>query len=142
GQTYERSSPGKVSNLVQFLDDGWNIPAAQRTPDFTNRSWWHVINNAYAQYGRVSGVTLVYVAEQDAAGISAGQVGDIRIGGEDINGDPGGALADNVYPNGGDMRIDTVRETDGSIGFYFSTEPGLRNLVIHETGHGVGLGHS
>lgn len=142
GQTYERSSPGKVSNLVQFLDDGWNIPAAQRTPDFTNRSWWQVINNAYAQYERVSGVKLVYVAEQDAASVSTGQVGDIRIGGEDINGDPGGALADNVYPNGGDMRIDTVRETDGSIGFYFSTEPGLRNLVIHETGHGVGLGHS
>lgn len=142
GKSYERSSAGKTSNLVQFLDDGWNVPAAQRTPDFTNRAWWNVINNAYAQYSRVSGVTLTYVAEQDAAGVSTGLVGDIRIGGEDINGDPGGALADNVYPNGGDMRIDTARESDGSVGSYFSTEPGLRNLVIHETGHGVGLGHS
>lgn len=142
GKSYERSSPGKTSNLVQFLDDGWNVPAAQRTPDFTNRAWWTVINDAYAQYSRVSGVTLTYVPEQDSSGVSTGQFGDIRIGGEDFNGDPGGALADNVYPDGGDMRIDTARESDGSIGFYFSTEPGLRNLVIHETGHGVGLGHS
>jgi hypothetical protein len=142
GKSYERSSAGKTSNLIQFLDDGWNVPAAQRTPDFTNRAWWNVINNAYAQYSRVSGITLTYVAEQDSAGVSTGQVGDIRIGGEDFNGDPGGALADNVYPDGGDMRIDTARESNGSVGSYFSTEPGLRNLVIHETGHGVGLGHS
>ncbi|MCA9260852.1 MAG: hypothetical protein KDA61_16675, partial [Planctomycetales bacterium] len=38
--------------------------------------------------------------------------------------------------------IDTTRESDGSVGSYFSTEPGLRNLVIHESGHGVGLGHA
>src|ERR1700761_6268271 len=57
GKSYDRSAN---SQLVQFLDDGWNVAAAQRTPDFTNRPWWAVINNAYAQYARVSGVSLTY----------------------------------------------------------------------------------
>lgn len=139
GQSYSRSGN---SQAVQFLDDGWNVPAVQRTPNFVGRPWWTVINNAYAQYGRVSGVTLTYIAEQTATGVPTGMSGDVRIGGENIDGTPGGALADNTFPNDGDMRLDTTRETDGSVGFYFSTEPGLRNLVIHETGHGVGLGHA
>lgn len=137
GQSYDRSDN---SNLIQFLDDGWNVPTAERTLDFRNREWWSVISNAYAQYGRVSGITMHYLPEQTASG-PTGLFGDIRIGGEDIDGTPGGALADNVFPDGGDMRIDTTLEDDGSVGFYFSTEAGLRNLVIHETGHGVGLGH-
>ncbi|MCC7084106.1 MAG: hypothetical protein IT427_03755, partial [Pirellulales bacterium] len=138
GQSYSRSSN---SNLIQFLDDGWNVPAAQRGFDYTNRPWWTVMNNAYAQYGRVAGFTMVYVPELNANGTDTGMEGDIRIGGENLDGTPGGALADNTFPNDGDMRIDTTRELDGSIGFYFSTEPGLRNLIIHESGHGVGLGH-
>lgn len=142
GVSYERSSAGKTSDLIQFLDDGWNVPAAQRTPDFTNRPWWDVIHNAYAQYARVSAVTLTYVAERTATGGNTGMVGDIRLGGEMFGDGPGGALADNVYPDGGDMRIDTTKESNGTVGFYFSSEPGLRNLVIHETGHGVGLGHT
>ncbi|HEX6963288.1 MAG TPA: hypothetical protein VF175_15580 [Lacipirellula sp.] len=139
GQSYQRSGN---SNLIQFLDDGWNVPAAQRVPNFTNRPWWTVINNAYAQFGRVSGINMVYVPEQNADGMDTGMEGDIRIGGENIDGTPGGALADNVFPDGGDMRIDTTREANGSVGSYFSTEPGLRNLIIHESGHGVGLGHA
>src|SRR5689334_21144180 len=45
GKSYDRSAN---SQLVQFLDDGWNVTPAMRTPDFTNRPWWSVINNAYA----------------------------------------------------------------------------------------------
>jgi hypothetical protein len=83
------------------------------------------------------------VPEQNPNGTDTGMEGDVRIGGEIFPGDgPGGALADNVFPDGGDMRIDTTKEANGTVGSYFSTEPGLRNLVIHETGHGVGLGHA
>jgi hypothetical protein len=138
GQSYSRSAN---SQLIQFLDDGWNVPAAQRGFDYTNRPWWTVMNNAYAQYERVAGFTMVYVPELTAGGADTGLEGDIRIGGENLDGTPGGALADNVFPDNGDMRIDVTRETDGSVGFYFSTEQGLRNLIIHESGHGVGLGH-
>ncbi len=139
GQSYSRSAN---SQLVQFLDDGWNVPVALRVPNLTNRPWWAVINRAYQQYGRVSGAKLEYVAEQNANGRDTGQEGDIRIGGENLDGTPGGALADNVFPDNVDMRIDITREADGSVGTYFSTEPGLRNPVIHESGHGVGLGHT
>jgi hypothetical protein len=139
GQSYSRSAN---SQLIQFLDDAWNVPAPQRTPIFINRPWFTVINRAYQQFGRVSGVNMVYVAEQTATGVDTGNEGDIRIGGENLDGTPGGALADNTFPNDGDMRIDTTREANGAIGFYFSTEPGLRNLIIHESGHGVGLGHA
>jgi hypothetical protein len=139
GRSYSRASNSK---LIAFLDDGWNVPAASRTPTFTTRPWWTVMSNAYAQFGRVSGITMTYVAEANAAGASTGLVGDIRIGGDNIDGTPGGALADNTFPDDGDMRIDVTRETNGSVGSYFSTEPGLRNLMIHESGHGVGLGHA
>ena len=105
GHGYSRSNN---SQLIDFLDDGWNVAAAQRTPDFTNRPWWTVINNAYAQYGRVSGISMVYVPEQTPTGVSTGMFGDIRLGGENIDGTPGGALADNTFPDDGDMRIDTT----------------------------------
>ncbi|BBO31617.1 matrixin family metalloprotease [Lacipirellula parvula] len=139
GESYSRSSN---SQLVQYLDDGWNIPAAQRTPDYTNRSWWTVMNTAYAQFARVSGIRMEYVAEKFANGVDTGLAGDIQIGGENIDSTPGGALADNTFPDSGDMRIDTTRETNGQPTFWHSTEAALRNLMIHETGHGVGLGHA
>lgn len=139
GESYSRSAN---SQLIQYLDDGWNVRAAQRVPDLTGRSWWNVMNTAYQQFGRVSGVNMVYVAEQNANGTDAGQEGDVRIGGENIDGTPGGALADNTFPNDGDMRIDTTRESDGRPTFWHTNSAALRNLMIHETGHGVGLGHA
>lgn len=139
GQAYSRSGN---SQLIQYLDDGWNIPAAQRVPNLTSRSWWNVMNTAYQQFGRVSGVNMVYVAEQNANGTDTGMEGDVRIGGENIDGTPGGALADNTFPNDGDMRIDTTRESDGRPTFWHTNNAALRNLMIHETGHGVGLGHA
>jgi hypothetical protein len=139
GQSYSRSNN---SELVDFLDAAWGVRPGPRRFDFTSRPWWTVIDNAYAQYSRVSGVLLDYVPELTLAGTSTGLFGDIRIGGEIIDGTPSGTLADNTFPNSGDMRIDTSRGGDGSIGSYFRTEAGLRNLVIHETGHGVGLGHT
>jgi hypothetical protein len=87
GQSYPRSNN---SQLVQFLDDGWNVPAAQRVPSFSGRPWWGVINQAYQQFGRVSGVTMVYIPEQNGAGVDTGFEGDIRIGGENLDGTPGG----------------------------------------------------
>jgi serralysin len=139
GQSYSRSSN---SQLIQYLDDGWNIPAAQRVPDLTDRSWWKVMDTAYQQFARVSGITMVYVPEQNANGSDSGMEGDIRIGGENIDGSPGGALADNTFPDSGDMRIDTTRESDGRPTFWHTNAAALRNLMIHETGHGVGLGHA
>jgi hypothetical protein len=139
GESYERSSN---SDLIDYLDDGWNVPAAARTPLLTSRPWWSVINSAYAQYNRVSGLRMAYVSELRADGSDSGREGDIRIGGELIDNNPGGVLADNTFPNGGDMRIDTSRDGNGvPSGVHTSAAP-FRNLISHESGHGVGLGHS
>jgi len=139
GESYERSSN---SDLIDFLDDGWNVAAVDRTPSLTNRPWWDVINSAYEQYNGVSGLNMVYRPEQTGAGQDTGNEGDIRIGGEIIDNDPGGVLGDNVFPNGGDMRIDTSRDSNGNPGGIFTNAAPLRNLISHESGHGVGLGHT
>ena len=65
GSSYSRSANSQV---VDFLDDGWGVRQSRRTPDYTSRPWWTVINNAYAQYGRVSGVSMVYVPESRRTG--------------------------------------------------------------------------
>ena len=139
GESYERSAS---SNLIDYLDDGWNVPLQDRKPILTNRPWWTAMKSAYDQYERVSGIRMAYRSEQNAFGQDSGLQGDIRIGGEVIDQDPGGVLADNTFPNAGDMRIDTSRETNGVPSSFHTNEAGLRNLIGHESGHGVGLGHS
>lgn len=138
GESYERSAN---SDLVDYLDDGWNVSAQDRTPILTNRPWWDVMKSAYDQYERVSGLRMQYRSEQNAFGQDTGLFGDIRIGGEVIDGDPGGVLADNVFPNGGDMRVDTSRDGNGVPSVFHTDEALWRNLISHESGHGIGLGH-
>ncbi|QDU55522.1 matrixin family metalloprotease [Aeoliella mucimassa] len=134
GSSYDRSDN---SDLVQFMDNLWNVPTESRINTFTERSWFAPIQDAYDQYSYVSGISMVYVAEQDERGRSTGQFGDMRIGGEAFDTNPNvNVLADNTYPNGGDMRIDTTpgEQVTGYAAF--------RNLISHESGHGVGLGHT
>ena len=141
GESYSRAGS---SELIDYLDDGWNVQQAQRTPDLTNREWWSFMDRVYDQYERVSGLTMVYEPEQDAAGNDTGKSGDIRIGGAVIDNDTGGILADNAFPNNGDMRIDTSRNNQGGASWWHSSaaKPQFRNLISHESGHGVGLSHS
>ncbi|MCG8450092.1 MAG: matrixin family metalloprotease [Pirellulales bacterium] len=133
------------SQLIDYLDDGWNVASGNRTPDLTNRPWWSWMDRVYDQYSRVSGITMTYVPEQNANGSDSGQFGDIRIGGVPFTWDQGGAggvLADNAFPNNGDMRIDTNLQANGNPSWWHSNGAPLRNLISHESGHGVGLDHS
>lgn len=139
GESYSRAGNSQV---IDYLDDGWNVAAVDRTPDLTNRPWWVWMDRVYDQFSRVSGINMVYVPEQNANGSDSGQFGDIRIGGAIIDNNPGGTLADNAFPNNGDMRIDTSRQANGNASFWHSNGPQLRNLIAHESGHGVGLRHS
>jgi hypothetical protein len=69
---------------------------------------------------------------------SLGTRGDVRIGGRYIDG-PSNVLAYNYYPNTGDMVLDT-----GDVSFYSNplyNYANLKNVVAHEHGHGMGLGH-
>lgn len=141
GESWSRGGP---SDLVDYLDVGWNVNVADRTPDLTNRPWWSWMDRVYDQYQRVSGLTMIYDAEQDAAGVDTGTSGDIRIGGVPFTweNDKGGVLADNSFPNNGDMRIDTYRGNDGIPSFWHTNAAAFRNLIAHESGHGMGLSHS
>lgn len=138
GESWPR---GGNSNLIDYLDDGWNVNNNNRTPDLTNRNWWNIMNRVYNQYSRVSGVNMVYEPEQDGNGNDTGKSGDIRIGGVPFTWEnsTGGVLADNTLPNGGDMRIDTYR-SGGPSWWHTNTTP-FFNLISHESGHGMGLHH-
>jgi len=62
--------------------------------------------------------------------------GDIRIGAHPIDGN-GGILAYNFYPTGGDMVLDANETWNFGAPAYIY----LRNTVMHEHGHGLGLNH-
>ncbi len=62
--------------------------------------------------------------------------GDVRIGGRALDGG-GGVLAFNYYPTVGDMVIDTQENWGSSSASYRF----LRNVVMHELGHGLGMQH-
>ena len=140
----ESWSRGSNSDLIDYLDVGWSVNVADRTPDLTNRPWWDLMDRVYDQYQRVSGLTMIYDAEQDSAGVDTGTSGDIRIGGVPFTweNDKGGVLADNSFPNNGDMRIDTYRGDNGVPSFFHTNSNAFRNLIAHESGHGMGLSHS
>lgn len=140
GEGYSRASN---SDLIDYLDVGWNVAEANRTPDLTNRPWWNLMRRVYDQYSRVSGLTMVYEPEQEPDGTDTGKSGDIRIGGVPFTweNDKGGVLADNSFPNNGDMRIDTYRGGNGQPSWWHTNSNAFRNLISHESGHGVGLSH-
>ena len=141
GEGWSRGGP---SDLIDYLDVGWNVSAGNRVPDLTNRPWWAMMDRVYDQYERVSGLTLTYEPEQNPDGSDAGASGDIRIGGVPFTweNDKGGVLADNAFPQNGDMRIDTYRGSNGVPSFFHTNPAAFRNLISHESGHGVGLSHS
>ncbi len=137
-------SRGSNSDVINALDIGWGVAAVDRVPDLTNRPWWSIMDRVYDQYTRVSGLTMIYEPEQNPDGSDTGSSGDMRIGGVPFTweNDKGGVLADNSFPNNGDMRIDTYLGSSGTPSWYISNGAPLRNLIAHESGHGIGLSHS
>ncbi|MDX1522165.1 MAG: matrixin family metalloprotease, partial [Anaerolineae bacterium] len=105
--------------------------------------WLPLLQSVFDRWGALTGISYVYEPNDDGAAISSfnngilGVRGDVRISGHTIDGDSG-VLAYNFFPNAGDMVIDTAD------GFYYSTfnnSIGLRNVVSHEHGHGLGIEH-
>ncbi|MCU0709056.1 MAG: matrixin family metalloprotease [Pirellula sp.] len=138
------------SNLISFMDGiygGGNGPVSERP-------WFSIFARTYDTWSDLSGLNFIYEPQDDGApyvansrGVS-GVRGDVRIGGTNIDGDFG-ILAFNFFPNGsgnagtdGDMVIDTSDRwyrdnSDGPQG----ENRGLFNVLSHEAGHGIGLGH-
>lgn len=133
-----------------FVPDGTTVDGAPSTlhADFTaawggSTAWMTKIRNAMTKWEAVIGIDYVEVDDDGANWPNfSGVLGvrpDVRIAGRSIDG-PGNVLAYNYYPNVGDMLLD-CDDTN-----YYLVPTGnyaaLKNVVAHEHGHGIGLGHS
>jgi hypothetical protein len=133
------------SAIVSRLDNAYGSgPGGE---DLTQRPWFPLVKQAMEEWSNVSGVNYVYEPNDDGAPFpgSEGVLGvrpDIRLGGRYIDGSgPGYNLYGvNNYPDGGDMILDTSNIILLSDPEYNSRR--LRNLITHENGHGLGMGHA
>ncbi len=146
-------SQGDPTTLTySFIPDGTNIQGEgpSNLISFMNQrigsgTWEPLFQTALDAWADVSGLTYIHEPNDDGFTLSGGgaagqlgQRGDVRIGGNFIDGNSG-VLAFNYFPNGGDMVIDT-----GDNNFYGNSQNNyirLRNVVTHEAGHGIGLSH-
>ena len=134
----------KSSDLIAKFDAAFG--AGPGGSDLTQRPWFTYFNQAFSRWSELSGVTYVYephdTAQLHGSGIgSIGLRGDVRIGGIGMDG-VGGTLAYNYFASdGGDMAIDT----DDLAGILTNSANDyrlLRNVIMHEAGHGLGLDHA
>ncbi len=112
-----------------------------------NRSLWLAqFQAAFDRWSELSGITFVRVQSganpwDDGAvwgtGGNATSRGDIRIGMRPID-VVGNVLAFNSYPNSGDMVLDFEENWGQSANTYRF----LRNIIMHELGHGQGIAHT
>lgn len=132
------------SNLINRFDATFG--AGPGGSDFTLRPWYTYFQRSFDRWSQVSGLSYQYEAADDGATQNSnfanrgilGVRADLRIGGRNIDGS-GGVLAYNFFPNGGDMVIDT-----GDMNFYGNSGGDyvrLRNVIMHEHGHGMGCAH-
>lgn len=136
------------SNLVSFLDSTVGNSSDSSQTNLENKSWFRLLESSYGRWAELSGVTFDYEPNDDGRDINgstssffAGRNGvraDMRIAGHFIDGNSN-VLAYNYLPSSGDMVIDTA-----DTNFYRSRSNdfrALRNVLMHEIGHGLGLNH-
>ena len=131
---------GGNSDLIARLDTIYSETATG--PDVTNRTWFALFDLVFNRYEQISGLTFNHEPNDDgvAGPGPRGTLGvrpDIRIGGNDIDGNFG-TLAFNFFPNNGDMVIDT---NDTFYNNVSNNSVRLRNVIAHELGHGIGQPH-
>lgn len=134
--------PTSPSALIATLDGEYG--AGPGGADLTQRPWFPLFQQVFDRWSAVAGVHYVYEPSDDGAAFSStpGVLGiraDVRIGGHPIDGAQN-ALGYNIFPNTGDMILDT--DDHALMGDTTGTSLLLRNLVAHEHGHGLGIAHS
>ncbi|MBI5757591.1 MAG: autotransporter-associated beta strand repeat-containing protein, partial [Planctomycetales bacterium] len=130
-----------VSSLIAFMDGLYGTAAGS---DLTARPWFSIFNTSFSRLANLSGLDYAYVAVGSATAIpttgGSATVPDVLIGGHSIDGQSGSnVLAYNYFPDTGDMVIDTDNTT--FFGGTASNSLAMRNVVMHEAGHGVGIDH-
>lgn len=149
GQVAGESSDG--SNLISYMDGIFGTGPGGL--DLTQRPWFTHYSSSFARWSALSGLSYIFEPNDDGSdlytfvpgsgtfgglGGQAGVRGDVRISGHAIDG-PNGVLAYNFFPSIADMVIDTSESSNfasSSNNFRF-----LRNVLMHEHGHGLGFAH-
>ncbi len=131
-----------VPDVNTGVDETTNTLHATLDAQFGSTAAWKALfREMFDDWSEHSGITFVEEPNDDGASWpgSAGQLGvrgDIRIVAQPIDGGFG-VLAFNYFPNSGDMTLDSAENWANSANnFRF-----LRNVLMHELGHGLGLNH-
>ncbi|QDS99635.1 matrixin family metalloprotease [Adhaeretor mobilis] len=129
------------SNLVSYFDDLFNVNS--NNANLTTRPWFALFEPSFDRWSELGCITFVYEPNdngsqlQNSSGV-LGTLGDIRLGGTFVDG-AGSTLAYATLPNSGDIVFDT-----GETNFYSNSSNSylqLRNTLMHEIGHAIGLQH-
>lgn len=111
----------------------------------TEADWLPIFESTFGRWASISGLEYEYEANDDGEDwvISSGVLGtraDVRISAHSIDGQSGSnTLAYNFFPDFADQVIDS-----DNVSFYSDASNnyrGTRNVLTHETGHGIGMSH-
>jgi len=153
------SAPGQPIRITwSIVPDGTQVDGFTGEPvspsDFRARldslygdeaAWLPIIQQTFDRWEAVSGIDYVYEPNDDGVPLESDTGvpnvrGDVRLAGHFIDGNSG-ILAYNFFPNaplGGDMVLDTA---DSFYNDLSNGSLGLRNVLTHEFGHGLGMPH-
>ena len=154
GNTGSQGNP--VTLTYSFPPDGTTIPQLlSNFPSMPNdfnawmngiygsqATWQPIYDGVFARWEALTGIDYVFEPNDDGVTLNQnpgilGVRGDVRIAGMTLDGNSG-TLAYNNFPDDGDMVFDTADN------FYNDTSNsslGLRNVISHEHGHGIGQAH-
>jgi serralysin len=129
------------SNLVAMLDHLFGVVASEG--DLTHRPWFPAISSAFERWSELGGVTFEFEPYDDGAALNVtagalGVRGDVRLAASRGDGF-GNTLASSQYPDSGDIVLDRdegPRFANGAENYLR-----LRNALMHEIGHALGLDH-
>lgn len=144
GTAYAGES-SNTSSLIAFMDSLYGDGGISDTGDLTQKPWFSIFNNSLNRLGEVSGLTYSYLGINNQSVTSPttstnATLPEVLIGGHSIDGQSGSnILAYNYFPSFGDMVIDTDNTT--FFGNSTTSSIGMRNVLMHEFGHGVGIDH-
>jgi autotransporter-associated beta strand protein len=149
GTTISGSEGSTGSILINYLDTKiGGAPPDTDASDLTQRPWFAIFTSSYGRIAELSGVTYVYEPKNSTQPIDASlaptgslwNVPDIRIGGHSIDGSSGAnTLAYSYFPNHSDLVLDT--DNANYYGNASNNYRAFRNILMHESGHGLGIDH-